>query len=83
MLLGVEITSKSTARHDRSTKKWAYAHGGIPLYLLIDAFDEEGPAVSLFSGPVDGVYGKTIRVPFGKPIKIGSPFDVELDTSKF
>ena len=35
VLLAVEITAKSTARHDRSKKKWAYAHGSIPLYLLI------------------------------------------------
>jgi Uma2 family endonuclease len=83
VLLAVEVTSRSNARHDRSKKKWAYAHGPIPLYLLIDRFDEDGPAVSLFSEPVEGVYGKTIRVPFGRPIRIGEPFGIELDTSQF
>jgi Uma2 family endonuclease len=61
--LAVEITARGDVRHDRSNKKWAYAHGPIPLYLLIDQFDENGPAVSLFSKPVEGVYGKTIRDP--------------------
>ncbi|TVT33586.1 Uma2 family endonuclease [Amycolatopsis rhizosphaerae] len=83
VLLAVEITSRGNARHDRSKKKWAYAHGPIPLYLLIDQFDEDGPAVSLFSDPVDGVYGKTIRVPFGREIEIGEPFGLRLDTTRF
>ncbi|WP_236793982.1 Uma2 family endonuclease [Amycolatopsis sp. GM8] len=83
VLLAVEITSKSTARHDRAKKKWAYAHGSIPRYLLIDQLDDEGPAVTLFVEPIDGVYSKTIRVPFGMPIEIGEPFGIELDTSRF
>ncbi|GAA4662149.1 Uma2 family endonuclease [Amycolatopsis dongchuanensis] len=83
VLLAVEITSRSTARHDRSKKKWAYAHGPIPLYLLIDPLDEDGPAVSLFSHPVKGVYSRFHRVPFGEPITIGAPFDVVLDTARF
>ncbi|SFO85225.1 Endonuclease, Uma2 family (restriction endonuclease fold) [Amycolatopsis arida] len=81
--LAVEITSPGNAEHDRRKKKWAYAHGGIPRYLLIDEFDQEGPAVSLFTEPVQGVYSRTLRVPFGQPIRIGAPFDVELDTSMF
>lgn len=83
VLLAVEITSRSNAEHDRKKKRWAYAHGPIPQFLLIDAFDEDGPAVSLFSDPVQGVYSRTIRIPFGEPIKIGAPFGVELDTAGF
>lgn len=83
VLLAVEITSKGNARHDRTKKKWAYAHGPIPLYLLIDAFDEDGPAVSLFSEPDGGVYSRSVRVSFGKPIEIGEPFDFTLDTDRF
>lgn len=83
VLLAVEITAKSNAKHDRKKKKWAYAHGGIPQYLLIDRHDEDGPAVSLFRDPVDGVYGRTIRMPFGHPITIGAPLAVELDTAEF
>ncbi|GHF62729.1 Uma2 family endonuclease [Amycolatopsis bartoniae] len=83
VLLAVEITSKSTARHDRAKKRWAYGHGPIPLYLLIDPLDEDGPSVSLFSEPVQGIYSKSHRVPFGEPIEIGAPFDLVLDTSRF
>ncbi|WP_308315557.1 Uma2 family endonuclease [Streptomyces sp. ISL-100] len=52
--LTVEITSKNNASHDRSAKQKAYAHGDVPLYLLIDRFDEGGPAVTLFSDPRNG-----------------------------
>lgn len=83
VLLAVEITSKSNAEHDRKKKRWAYAHGPIPQYLLIDRFDEDGPAVTLFSDPIQGVYSKSHRVPFGDPIEIGAPFGLELDTSQF
>ncbi|HET6504684.1 MAG TPA: Uma2 family endonuclease [Amycolatopsis sp.] len=83
VLLAVEITSRSNADHDRKKKRWAYAHGPIPRYLLIDAFDEDGPAVSLFTEPVKGIYSKTVRIPFGEPITIGEPFDIELDTTGF
>jgi Uma2 family endonuclease len=82
-VLAVEITSKNNGGHDRKKGCWAYAHGPIPRYLLIDQFDEDGAAESLFAEPLDGVYGKTIRVPFGKPIDIGEPFGTALDTSRF
>lgn len=83
ILLVAEITSRSNAKHDRAKKKWAYAHGPIPQYLLIDPHDPDGPAASLFSDPVEGVYGKTIRVPFGRSIMLGPPLGIELDTAKF
>lgn len=83
VLLVVEITSPGNAEHDRKKKKWAYAHGPVPQYLLIDRFDEDGPAVSLFTEPVRGVYSRTVRMPFGEPIEIGAPFGVKLGTSEF
>ncbi|WP_235022629.1 Uma2 family endonuclease [Amycolatopsis alkalitolerans] len=83
VLLAVEITSKSNAEHDRKKKRWAYAHGPIPRYVLIDQFDDDGPAVTLFSKPKEGVYNQTIRVPFGDPVEIGDPFDLTMDTSRF
>ncbi|NIH84829.1 Uma2 family endonuclease [Amycolatopsis granulosa] len=83
VLLAVEITSPSNGDHDRKKKKWAYAHGGIPQYLLIDAFDEDGPAVSLFTEPVQGVYSRTVRVPFGQPAEIGEPFGIRVETAGF
>jgi Uma2 family endonuclease len=83
VLLAVEITSRSNARHDRKRKKWAYAHGPVPQYLLIDAFDEDGPAVSLFSNPADGAYQNVTRVAFGQKLTVAAPVAVVLDTSLF
>jgi Uma2 family endonuclease len=82
-LLVVEITSFSNAETDRKTKRWGYAHAGVPLYLLIDRFDEDGPAVTLFSDPVDGHYQHVVRIPFGEKISLPEPFGIDLDTGGF
>lgn len=83
VLLAVEVTSKRNADHDRKAKKWGYAHGGVPLYLLVDRFDDDGPVISLFSSPIDGAYQETITVRFGKPINLPAPFDLEIPTDSF
>ncbi|MGH3438081.1 MAG: Uma2 family endonuclease [Sciscionella sp.] len=78
-----ELTSQGSARHERKKKKWAYAHGGIPQYLLIGRYDEDGPTVSLFTDPAKGAYRQAIRVAFGQPITLDEPFGIELDTNAF
>ncbi|TDD72004.1 Uma2 family endonuclease [Jiangella aurantiaca] len=83
LLLAVEVTSMRNADHDRKAKKWGYAHAGVPLYLLIDRFDDDGPTVSLFSSPVDGAYSETSTVRFGKAITLPEPFGLEISTSAF
>lgn len=84
LILAVEITSPSNAERDRVKKTKAYARGGVPLFLLIDPLHESGPTTLVMSDPLDhGMYGRVIAVPFGEPIKLGEPFDVELDTSRF
>ncbi|EHY90712.1 hypothetical protein SacazDRAFT_03852 [Saccharomonospora azurea NA-128] len=83
VLLAIEITSAGNAQHDRSRKRWAYAHGGIGQYLLVDPHDPEGPAVTLFGAPGEGVYRRACRVPFGETIALASPFELELDTAEF
>jgi Uma2 family endonuclease len=82
-MLAAEITSKDNARADRTKKLWAYAHAPVPLYLLIDRFDEAGPTVTLFEEPENGAYRRTTRVPFGEPVKLPEPFGVELATEDF
>lgn len=82
-LLVVEVTSKRNADHDRKAKKWGYAHGGVPLYLLIDRFDDDGPTISLFSSPVNGVYRETRTVKFGEPVTLPAPFGLEIPTDAF
>ncbi|WP_338677809.1 Uma2 family endonuclease [Streptomyces sp. SCSIO 30461] len=77
-LLIVEITSKSNAETDRVVKRRRYAEYGAPLYLLVDRVEH---SVTLFSEP--GRLGYT-RVegphPFGTPLRLPAPFDLELDT---
>ncbi|WAL66238.1 Uma2 family endonuclease [Amycolatopsis cynarae] len=81
--LAVEIVSRGNARTDRVEKLRAYAQAPVPLYLLIDRFDDEGPTVTLFSEPVDGHYRTAERVPFGDSVTLPSPIDLVLDTKEF
>jgi Uma2 family endonuclease len=81
--MAVEITSRSTARQGRTKKLWGYAHAPVPLYLLIDRFDQPGPTVTHFSEPVDGAYGQSVRTPFGKPVELPEPFGISLGTEGF
>lgn len=82
-LLVVEITSPSNADHDRKRKLWGYAHGRVPLYLLVDRIDPEGPHVTLYSLPENGIYQSSTRVPFGEPLTLPEPFNLKIDTGRF
>jgi Uma2 family endonuclease len=83
VLLAVEITSKRNATHDRKTKTWHYAHGPVPLHLLVDRYDEDGPAVTLYSQPRDGHYQHHVRIPFGESIDLPDPVNLTLNTADF
>jgi len=83
VLLAVEITSRHNARHDRKTKTWHYAHGPVPLYLLVDRFDDDGPSVTLHSQPRDGHYQHRLSIPFGESIDLPEPIDLTLNTAGF
>lgn len=82
-LLVVEITSPSNADHDRKRKLWGYAHGPVPLYLLVDPHAKDGPHVTLYSRPDAGVYQNVTRVPYGEVITLPEPFDLKIDTGQF
>ncbi|MDT0573867.1 Uma2 family endonuclease [Streptomyces sp. DSM 3412] len=81
--LGVEVTSRSNARHDRVSKLAAYATAGIPLYLLVDRWGPDGPTATLYGEPKGSVYRPLSTVKFGEAIEIPAPFDVTIDTSVF
>ncbi len=83
VVLAVEITSRGNARHDRKRKRWAYAHGPVEQYLLIDAHDEDGPTISLFSNPADGGYRNAVRTSFGQKVLLGEPVPAVIDSSLF
>ncbi|GAA2497954.1 Uma2 family endonuclease [Streptomyces thermolineatus] len=75
--LVVEVTSSRPER-DRTAKRRCYAHGGIPLYLLVD---RDAQNVTLFSDPEGGDYRQVCTVPFGKELELPAPFSFALDTS--
>lgn len=82
VLLVLEVTS-SKADQDRKIKRYCYARGGVPLYLLIDRQEH---TITLFSEPggtadlID--YRQDARVPFGKPLELPEPLGFALDTSE-
>jgi Uma2 family endonuclease len=80
--LVVEVTSRSSLRHDREVKPRGYASSGIPLYLLIDPLDGEGVATIHSQPSREGRYWDSISVPYGKSLHIPDPFDFDLDTGR-
>ncbi|MFJ3837268.1 Uma2 family endonuclease [Streptomyces sp. NPDC054904] len=78
-----EVTSKSNASHDRIAKAAAYAHAGIPLYLLIDGYAPGGPTITLYGEPNGGGYRVLQAGKFGETFHLPAPFDLKLDTSAF
>lgn len=81
--LAVEITSKATARNDRTAKLAGYAEAGVPLYLLVDRLAPGGPTVTLYGEPKEGGYRLLRAGKFGERIMLPAPFDLELDTGEF
>ncbi|SDX06899.1 Endonuclease, Uma2 family (restriction endonuclease fold) [Amycolatopsis xylanica] len=81
--LVVEIVSPSNARVDRVEKLRAYAEASIPVYLMIDRFDEHGPLVTVFSDPADGHYREIMAALFGSRIELPEPINLKLDTNDF
>ncbi|MFI1971506.1 hypothetical protein BLA24_31360 [Streptomyces cinnamoneus] len=80
-LLIVEVTSGSNGDTDRIVKRRRYAEYGAPLYLLVD---REQRSCTLFSEPGELGYTKSDGPrPFGAPVRLPDPFELELDTSGF
>ncbi|MEX2984402.1 Uma2 family endonuclease [Streptomyces sp. C36] len=79
----VEITSKSSLRHDRVSKPAAYAHAGVPLYLLVDQWAQGGPTITLYGEPKGDVYRVLQAGKFGDEIPLPAPFDLVIDTGAF
>ncbi|MFI6441153.1 Uma2 family endonuclease [Streptomyces sp. NPDC050759] len=81
--LVVEITSETTALHDRTTKAVGYAAAGVPLYLLVDRLAPDGPAVTLYGEPRDGAYRVLGAYGLGDLVTLPEPFALTLDTGYF
>ncbi|MFC7742896.1 Uma2 family endonuclease [Nocardiopsis composta] len=82
-LLVVEIVSRGNAGSDRKKKLWGYAHGNVPLYLLVDRWSAGGPSVTLYEQPEGGFYRKHSTVPFGEKVHLPEPIGSEVDTERF
>jgi Uma2 family endonuclease len=80
-LLIVEVTSKSNGDTDRIVKRRRYAEYGAPLYLVVDRQER---SCTLYAEPGGLGYTKVNGPhPFGTPVRLPAPFDLELDTSEF
>ncbi|MFD0684684.1 Uma2 family endonuclease [Actinomadura fibrosa] len=80
MVVEVTVKRADLAERDRVAKRYGYARGGIPLYLLVD---RERREVTLFSQPEDGDYRRSSGVSFGRALALPGPFGFELDTADF
>ncbi|MFJ9694005.1 Uma2 family endonuclease [Kitasatospora sp. NPDC101183] len=79
-LLIVEVSSPSNADTDRVVKRRRYGQYGAPLYLLVD---RQNRTCSLFSEPSRlGYASESGPYPFGTPVHLPAPFDVDLDTTR-
>ncbi|MGS2589726.1 Uma2 family endonuclease [Streptomyces sp. NRRL F-5135] len=66
MVIEVVSPGQRNTERDRARKRREYARAGIPLYVLIDDFDEDGTVVVL-AGPDTrkGIYADEHRVSYG------------------
>jgi len=80
VLLVVEVVSRSSIREDREVKPYACALAGVPLYLLVDRFDNPR-TMSLLSEPGPNGYATVSTARVGEKLRIPAPFDLTLDTS--
>ncbi|MER5290855.1 Uma2 family endonuclease [Streptomyces pharetrae] len=81
--LVVEVTSRSNANHDRIKKAHGYAVAGVPLYLLLDAWQSGRPTATLYGEPHNGTYRVLASVEYGEELTLPEPFKLVLDTGIF
>jgi Uma2 family endonuclease len=79
-LLVVETVSPSSTHDDHVVKPGHCADAGVPLYLVIDTFQQ---IARLLSDPGEQGYHTEVEVPFGKPLDLPEPWRLTLDTGKF
>lgn len=71
----VEVVSPGSdgITRDRTRKRRAYARAGVPVYVIVDDFDEGG-TVTVLSGPdrEQAVYGDEVRTAYGSAATVPS-----------
>lgn len=78
VILVVEVVSESNPENDTDKKVKKYAQAGIPYYLIVNPI--EGRCL-LYSLPSGAHYRASLETDFGKPVPIGEPFGLALDTT--
>ncbi|MCQ4044141.1 Uma2 family endonuclease [Streptantibioticus rubrisoli] len=71
--LVVEVVSPGyeNQQRDRVRKRRAYAGAGIPVYVIVDDFDNHGTVTILTSpSPEEGIYAAESRTPYGTEVQI-------------
>ncbi|MEU7433273.1 Uma2 family endonuclease [Streptomyces sioyaensis] len=79
--LVVEVTSMTSAVHDRLHKPAGYASAGAPLYLLIDLWSPDGPTAILHGEPDHRRYRIQRPTRLDEPLHLPEPFSMVIDTS--
>ncbi len=82
LVMVAEVVSPGSMEMDRVTKPRIYAECGIPIMLIIDPVASP-PAITVLSDPDEGCYRTTTHTDMGKPVRLPSPVDFDLDTSIF
>jgi AraC-like DNA-binding protein len=75
----VEATPTEPAA-DRDAKGPCYAHGGVPLYLLVD---RETSTVTPFADRAGDDHRQILKRAFGEPPPLPAPFSFDLDKADF
>jgi Uma2 family endonuclease len=81
VLLVAEVVSPHSQRRDRVAKVRAYAHGRVPLYLLVDLLADPA-TITLFSDPDEDAYRTCTPAAAGQPLRLPAPFGIALDTRR-
>ncbi|MFI0419396.1 Uma2 family endonuclease [Spongiactinospora sp. 9N601] len=79
-LLVVEVVSPSSSHDDHKLKPATCARGKVPLYLVIDTYEQR---VRLLSDPGEKGYATETEAAFGEPLELPEPWRLTLDTTPF
>src|SRR5690606_11898658 len=77
-LLLVDVVSAGNAYDDHVVKPMGYAPAGVPLYLVVDPFQQ---LLKLHSEPEPSGYARETVEPVGAPLPLPDPWDCLIDTS--
>ncbi|GAA3005247.1 Uma2 family endonuclease [Streptosporangium longisporum] len=78
-LLVVEVVSPSSRNDDHVVKPENCAIAGVPLYLVIDAFQN---IARLLSHPGERGYQQQHQVTLGEPLELPAPWNLTIDTGR-